>query len=122
MTYMQRSLKYLKELGYHCGVVERFIYQARINIDLFNIIDVISLTERGVLGVQVCGYDFAEHKSKIMHEEAENTVKWLSTPNTELLLIGWRKLKVKRGGRAMVWKPRIADITLQNKKLIFNER
>jgi hypothetical protein len=34
----------------------------------------------------------------------------------KLQLIGWRKLKLNRGGIAMRWQPRIREITLADLK------
>lgn len=39
---------------------------------------------------------------------------WLSTPGTVLELWAWRKVKAKRGGKAMVWRPRIVEVTLKD--------
>ena len=71
------------------------------------------------IGVQACGPDFSEHKKTIM--EGEYTEAWLKNPHRELLLIGWRKLKLKRGGKAMRWRPRIGEFQLKYGKLIFYE-
>ena len=104
---MMRTKSELKKYGIPHGIVERWIARARKRVDLFGIIDLIAL-DNGVVGVQVCGSDFAPHKKKIMEEEKENTLKWLSQKGARLEVWGWRKLKKKRGGKAMYWSPRIA--------------
>ena len=86
--------------------------------DFFHIIDCLVLTRKGVVGIQICGADYSEHVRKIMDYEQVNTRKWLSTPNTRLLLIGWRKLK--RGKRRLFF-PRIAKITMEKGILVYYE-
>ena len=50
----QRSLKYLRDLGYVAQVVEHWNYFAKIRQDLFGIIDIVAIhpDKSGVLGVQ----------------------------------------------------------------------
>ncbi|MGD9825764.1 hypothetical protein [Desulfobacter sp.] len=88
---------------------------------MFNIIDMIAL-DNGVVGVQVCGADWMPHVRKITEDYAGNTMAWLSQPGTRLELWGWRKVKKKRGGKLMIWKPRIADILLVGGELFLEER
>jgi len=109
-----RTLKYLKDKGHYVGVVERFLAFAGKfgqRKDLFNIIDIIAITKEGILGVQSCGQAFSEHDKKILAEPMSKI--WLES-GAGLLLIGWRKVKVKRGGKAMVWEPRIKYYGLED--------
>jgi hypothetical protein len=112
----QRTLRALREQGRVCDIVERYIAQAGphgVRRDLFNIIDVLALDpQRGVVGIQSCGQDFAAHERKLVEERAQETHDWLSTPGTSLELWGWRKIKLKRGGKAERWAPRVKEITL----------
>lgn len=116
----QRTIRELKNLGRRCGIVERFISQARPfgqRKDLFGIIDVISLDpQRGVVGVQSCGQAFSAHFKKITEERAEDAIEWLQTPGTQLELWAWRKVVLKRGGKAMRWRPRVHVFTLEDFK------
>lgn len=107
----QRTLKVLKEEGWRSGIVERFVGPLNIRVDLFHIIDIIAIQERRILGVQSCGQAFAEHHRKLTEEELLSSLDWLRACG-ELQLWGWRKVKVKRGGKAMVWKPRVREYTL----------
>lgn len=93
-----------------------------IRKDLFGIIDLIALrppntkiynpidkgfwttTSWELVGVQSFGQDFADHKRKVLANKAAPI--WLAT-GAVIELWGWRKLKVKRGGKAEVWKPRV---------------
>jgi hypothetical protein len=99
-----------------CAIVEKFNQYAGPfgkRSDLFGIIDVLALDpERGVVGVQSCGQAFAEHFRKLTIEKAQETSDWLGTPGTTLELWGWRKVKLKRGGKAERWTPRVREITL----------
>lgn len=112
----QRTLRALRQRGLVADIVERFLQYAGphgIRKDLFGIIDVLALDpEHGVIGVQSCGQDFSQHWQKLTVERRQETTEWLSTPGTSLELWGWRKIKAKRGGLAMVWSPRVRPVTL----------
>lgn len=114
----QRTLGALRDQGRKCGMVERFnphVGPHGIRQDLFGIIDIIALDpERGVVGIQSTGQAFAAHEQKLLEERRQDTIDWLSTPGTSLELWGWRKVKVKRGGKAMRWEPRIRTFTLDD--------
>ena len=111
----QRTLKALKEEGRVCGIVERWIPQARLRIDLFNFIDIISLCPEYeiITAVQSCGSDFKAHIDKILNQCRDDAILWLKC-NGRIQVYGWRKLKLKRGGKAMRWRPRIKEITLRD--------
>ena len=121
----QRTLRALRDQGMVCGIVERFNPYAGLHglrQDLFGCIDIIALDpQRGVLGIQSCGQAFSEHKRKLLEERCQEVTDWLSTPGTVFELWGWRKVKFKRGGRAMRWRPRLAQLTLEDDKIIFTE-
>lgn len=91
-----------------------------MKVDLFNIIDILALDD-GIVGLQICGSDLQEHIRKITETEAENTRAWLEAGG-RLEIHAWRKVKVKRGGKAMVWKARIVYVTLENGNLVAEER
>ncbi len=123
---VQRTKAILKDQGIPHWIVERNFPPSRkwpngCKEDLFNIIDMIAL-DNGVVGVQVCGADWMPHVRKITEDYAGNTMAWLSQPGTRLELWGWRKVKKKRGGKLMIWKPRIADILLVGGELFLEER
>ena len=97
------------------AIVEKWNAYARVRQDLFGIIDIIALDpERGVVGIQSTGNDFANHMTKLTVEKAQECADWLRTPGTGLELWAWRKVKVKRGGKAEVWAPRIRVLTLED--------
>ena len=118
MSPTQRTMRELKNLGRRCAIVEKWnanVGPFGIRQDMFGIIDIIALDpERGVVGVQSCGQSYAAHMRTLTIERYQESYDWLSTPGTVLELWGWRKVKVKRGGKAMVWRPRIKIITLED--------
>ena len=125
-SHMQRTKKELKKLGIKHQVVERYHprskkYPFGCKEDLFNIIDLIAL-DGGVVGIQVCGADWTPHIRKITQDEAESTRAWLGDGRARLEVWGWRKLKKKRGGKQMVWKPRVADVLMVNNEIYVEER
>jgi len=116
LSSVQRTLRELRNQGRIAAVVERWNQHAGphgIRQDLFGFIDVIALDpERGIVGVQACTSDFAAHRRKILEDCTEQVEAWLQCGG-KVELWGWRKVKVKRGGKAMRWKPRVEDITLE---------
>jgi len=108
---MTKTYEYYKELGYICGNVEKYVPKAKKKFDLFGIIDVVAISDVDTIGVQVCKADFAAHDKKIL--ASENSPKWLQA-GRRLVLIGWTKQKVKRGGKAMIYKSRIKEYTLED--------
>lgn len=111
-----RTLQALRKEGIKCDVVERFntfVGEFGIRKDLFNIIDVIAASpEVGIIGIQCgSGSGHSAHKKKIVEENKENTENWLRSGG-KLQIWSWRKVKLKRGGKAVRWKPIIEDIHL----------
>lgn len=95
-----------------CDIVERWIAGARIRRDFFHIIDILALDpQRGVVGVQATGQDFAGHLRKLTEARAQECLDWLSTPGTALELWAWRKVKAQRGGKLLIWRPRVQVLT-----------
>lgn len=117
MSPVQRTMRYLRERGNICAVVEKwnqYVGPHGIRQDLFGIIDILVLDpERGFIGIQACGQSYAAHLRKMTEECTEECINWLSTPGGCLELWGWRKIKLKRGGKAMRWAPRIKKFTLE---------
>lgn len=127
-----RTLKALRAQGCECGMVERWLQHAGPHgkrVDLFGFIDIIAMSESGITAIQSCGQGFSDHVRKICctleddpdaERRAPLVKMWLSS--TPLELWGWRKVKVKRGGKAMVWKPRVADFWLEDGEVAWAER
>jgi hypothetical protein len=125
ISYVQRTMRELRNQGRVCAIVEKFnpyVGQHGIRQDLFGIIDVLALDpERGVVGVQVCGQDWQPHIKKLIEERTQETWDWLATPGTVLELHGWRKVKKKRGGKQMIWKPRMGVFQINGGEIEFTE-
>lgn len=120
VSSVQRSMKYLKTLGLKCTVAEKFnphVGQYGIRQDMFGFIDIIALDpSRGIIGVQACGGgEIKAHERKIFDNEEvlDNVIDWLEAGGL-LEFHGWRKLKVKRGGKAMRWVPKIIEYKLDD--------
>ena len=109
-----RTLEYIRSQGWDADIVEHYNpYAGKIGIrkDLFGVIDIIALGEKGIIGIQSCGSSFSQHERKIL--ENPLAFKWVESGG-RLLLIGWRKVKLKRGGKAMRWQPRIKEYKTQD--------
>lgn len=114
----QRTLHAQRQLGRVCAIAERWQINPRAPAggyrkDLFGFIDVVSLDpERGIVAIQSCGSSFSAHRKKLLEEECSEAVReWLRCGG-HVELWGWRKVKVKRGGKAERWEPRVEVITL----------
>ena len=119
----QRTIKCQKDLNRTYGIVERFIQRPGsfgFRKDLFGWIDIISISRaEGIIGVQSCGQGFSEHVKKIKAEPL--VITWLESGGKGELW-GWRKVKKKRGGKAMIWKARVADIYTDGENIQVIER
>ena len=121
----QKTLKYFRDQGFIGDSIERWI---PIPIhpgggkrkDFLGFGDMLFFNDRVVILVQSCGQSFAEHAKKILDNEFASL--WLAGKRRRLVLVGWRKLLKKRGGKQKVWKPRIADFYLFDGKIDFIEK
>jgi len=118
LSPVQRTMRALRDQGVICGIVERWnqhVGPFGIRQDLFGIVDILALDpERGFIGIQACGQDFAAHVRKLTEERAQECIDWLETPGGVLELWGWRKILKNRGGKQKLWTPRIKEITLED--------
>ena len=113
----QRTIRELKDRGIICGVVERWIPNPKLpgggmRKDFLNIIDIVALDAGAVLGIQCTGASgFAEHDRKIL--SSEMSIEWLKA-GAALELWSWRRVKLRRGSKALRWKPRIKRYELSD--------
>ena len=123
-TPTQRTLKVMKELGRISGMVEHFnphVGEFGIRQDLFGFIDIICIDpQQGIVAIQSCGQDYGGHVKKLTIERKEIVKLWLK--HAPLELWGWRKVKKKRGGKQMIYKPRVADFALVDEEIVVTER
>ena len=108
-----RTLEYIRSQGWVADKVEIFNpYSGKFGKrkDFLNFADIIALGENSIIAIQSCGQAFSEHHRKLTEDEnaAPNVELWLKNGG-RLLLIGWRKLLLKRGGKAKRWTPRIRE-------------
>ena len=87
--------------------------------DLFGIIDLIAIDTFSIIGIQVCGQDFAAHDRKIL--ESNFSYKWLKINcikcgchgGAKLELWGWRQIINKDSPtKQKKWEPRIKKYAL----------
>lgn len=90
-------------------MVERWCPHSKRRIDLFGVIDVVSLgAGLGCVGIQCCTMSGrSEHLKKI--KESAGAAAWLEA-GCFLELWAWRKILNKRGGKAFKWTPHITNI------------
>ena len=111
-----RTLEYIRRHGWVADKVEMFNpYAGKFGQrkDFLGFADIIALGEDSIIAIQSTGQDFAGHHRKLTDDEnaAPNIQLWLQNGG-RLLLIGWRKILMKRGGKAKRWSPRIREYIL----------
>lgn len=117
-TPTQRTMRYLRHEGATCAVVEKWNQHAGpfgVRQDLFGFVDVLVLSpDRGFIGVQCCARSrHAAHRRKILEECTELAMEWLRCGG-KIEIWSWGKQKVKRGGKAERWVPKVEEITLES--------
>lgn len=116
MTPTARTLALMRRNGWTAQVVERWNPHARIRQDLFGFGDVIAcrgwITENSIpqpssitLIQATTQANAAARVAKITTnpDVAPLALRWLESGG-RIVVHGWRKLKVKRGGRAVRWE------------------
>lgn len=100
-----RSLKMLREQGWSAGVVERYIAAIKRKQDLFGFADIVAMKpgEVPLLVQATTGANLAARRTKIA--ENEEAAKALHS-GFRIVLHGWTRRKVKRGGKAVRWECR----------------
>lgn len=111
MTPTQRTLAALRKLGHQVAIVERWNQYAKIRQDLFGFIDIVCLTPTAIIGIQcTSGTNVAARVKKICNECNPVARAWLQAGG-QIEVWGWRKLKVKRGGKLARWEARVEHVT-----------
>lgn len=110
------TMKLMRGAGFEIEKVEQWVPNPKVpgggrRRDLFGFADAIAIPVRDdvhpslyhITAVQACGSDILAHMRKMDKEPM--VAKWL--PHGGVLLVAWRRVKLKRGGKAIRWKPRI---------------
>ncbi len=118
--YTQKTLELYRDQGFMCQVVERWQPHSGRRIDLFGVVDIIALTPGKLIGIQSTSYAGRREHQKKIYDEHNLVVKWWLEAGNELLLVCWKKAKIKRGGVAFRYTPLIEPITLDG--LLLNAR
>lgn len=100
-----RTLQELRKQQVPCGVVERYIPQAKIRQDLFGFIDIIAIRENKIVGIQATTSSNVSSRIAKILESPEIPIQWFRAGG-EIEVWGWGKYKVKRGGKAIRWRCR----------------
>jgi hypothetical protein len=84
----QRSLEYLRELGYYCEVVEKWNPWSRVRQDLWGWCDILAIRRDEVLAVQVTASGVAARIKKIQESD---TVLRVREAGIRVEVHGWTK-------------------------------
>lgn len=108
MSPTQRSLKYLRALGYHCSIVERWNPHTKIRQDLFGFADLLCIKEGfSPLLVQVTSSGWSSRIRKI---QAEPLAKLALASGFAIEVHGWRKLKTNKNKMTIKVIPITKDV------------
>lgn len=116
MTPTARTLAKLRADGYITEVVERWNAYTRTRHDLFNIIDVLAVRGSETLGIQCTSGSCVAARVRKLAESA--ALPLLLAAGWNVQVWGWRKLKVRRGGKSTHWDCRIIDSSQVKRDLI----
>ena len=122
MKPTERTLKLFRDEGWTADMIERWIPNPKhpgggFRKDYLGFGDILAFKGAEVAIIQSCGSAFAEHiRTIISLPDAAEWARW-----NFLFLIGWRKVKLKRGGKAMRWKPRVAEFYVIGDVLEYRE-
>lgn len=88
----QRSLKLMRERGFHAEVVERWIPGANIRRDLWGIADILSISDSGSLAV-VQATSASNVAARVTKIADSPLIGYLRKAGIKILVHGWRKVK-----------------------------
>jgi len=109
MSPTQRTLKLYRDNGYYAEVVERWNQYAHIRQDFMGICDLICLKGKDTVCVQATSN--SNVSARVNKLNASPNTKILKEAGWRIVVIGWGKYKYKRGGKLMLWKHKIIDLT-----------
>lgn len=108
----QRSLKLLRDAGYHAAVTEHWNQFAHIRQDLFGFCDIVAYKPSGsVLFVQTTsGSNLSARIAKIVANEHARA--FLQGEGREIVVHGWRKVGAR--GKRKLWECRVVQVTAED--------
>ena len=111
---MQKSLKYLRDAGYTCGITENWNPYARVRADLFGFIDIVCIDHVGgnILGVQTTSTGNINARIKKI-QGIKDARYWLQV-GAKIYVHGWSKKG--RVGKRKLWTLDEREITLSDFK------
>jgi hypothetical protein len=90
----QRSLKRLRDEGYHAEVTEKWNQFAKIRQDLFGFVDILAVGNGRTIGVQTTSYsNMSARVKKIMDNDVYPILK---SCGWKIVVHGWKKNKSNR--------------------------
>jgi len=102
----QRSLKHFRDMGFACGITEKWNQFAGIRQDLYGFIDLVAMREgEGIIGVQTTSYPNVPARMTKIHGTPAAAV-WLASGG-RIIVHGWHKV----GHRWRVREEEITEIT-----------
>ena len=102
----ERTLIWLRKLGYTCDVVERRVARSLVTKDLFGCLDLVAIRDgdKGVLGVQTTtAPHLAERVAKVKAEP--RAALWVACGN-RIIVVGWKQ---ETSGRKL-WTPKLVEL------------
>ncbi len=109
----QKTREWLKEKhNAIVGNVEYWNKYSKKSQDLFNLFDIVCIFNHSIYGIQITSSsNFAKHHQKMIANK--NLFYWLDT-DQPAWLVSWSKKKIKRGGKAYKWIPKIREYYLMD--------
>ena len=112
MSPTARSLKLLRSHGYTAEVVEHFNHYTKQRKDLFGFVDIVAINGSGFLAIQATSASNQSSRMKKIAVEPK-AAEWLLAGG-RIFVHGWRKKKVKRGGKAFRYECNEIEVTQVN--------
>ena len=119
LSSVQRTLRACREQGRFVDKCEQYnpYGGARrpdgtpigVRVDLFQFIDIIAIDTDAIVAIQACSGSGAEHRKSIF--ENDYAKAWFRAGGKIELWV-WRKIKKHRGGKQLVWQPKIEQLTI----------
>lgn len=111
MSPMERTIAKLKSQHIIYGVVERYIAEKNIRIDLFGCFDLIALKPEAITGIQVCGAGQRLQHLRKFYTQKHKLKTWLSLGGRAELWV-WTPHKMFRGSKAVRYSLTIDEVVL----------